>query len=66
MIPGTQVKGATAIGGSHPPKNSNAFRADMRIMLAYSPREKRAKPMAEYSTFYPETNSASASGRSKG
>lgn len=35
-------------------------------MLLYSARKKRAKPIAEYSTLYPETSSASASGRSKG
>ena len=35
-------------------------------MFAYSPRKNRVKPIAEYSTLYPATNSASASGRSKG
>jgi len=35
-------------------------------MLLYSARKKRAKPIAEYSTLYPETSSASASGRSNG
>ena len=35
-------------------------------MLAYSPKENKANPIAEYSTLYPETSSASASGRSKG
>lgn len=35
-------------------------------MLLYSARENRAKPLAEYSTLYPATSSASASGRSKG
>jgi len=38
----------------------------MRIILLYSARKNRAKPLAEYSTLYPETSSASASGRSKG
>ena len=35
-------------------------------MLAYSPKKNSAKPIAEYSVLYPETNSASASGKSKG
>jgi hypothetical protein len=35
-------------------------------MLPYSPRKNKAKPIAEYSTLYPETSSASASGKSKG
>jgi hypothetical protein len=35
-------------------------------MLLYSPRKNIAKMIEEYSTLYPATNSASASGRSKG
>jgi hypothetical protein len=35
-------------------------------MLAYSPKKNKAKPIPEYSTLYPETSSASASGKSKG
>jgi hypothetical protein len=35
-------------------------------MFPYSPKKNNAKPIAEYSTLYPETNSASASGKSKG
>jgi hypothetical protein len=35
-------------------------------MLEYSPKEKSANPIAEYSTLYPETSSASASGKSNG
>jgi hypothetical protein len=35
-------------------------------MFEYSPNENNAKFIAEYSTLYPETNSASASGKSKG
>jgi len=52
--------------GSHPPRKKIALSADMRIILLYSARKNRAKPLAEYSTLYPETSSASASGRSKG
>lgn len=36
------------------------------MMLLYSAKKKRTNPTAEYSTLYPETNSASASGKSKG
>lgn len=50
----------------HPPRNSSAFSPDLRIILLYSARKNRANPLAEYSTLYPETSSASASGRSKG
>jgi hypothetical protein len=35
-------------------------------MLLYSAKKNKAKLIAEYSTLYPETNSASASGKSKG
>jgi hypothetical protein len=36
--------------GSHPPKKNRALRPDLRIILLYSARKKRAKPIAEYST----------------
>ena len=35
-------------------------------MLPYSPIKNNAKPIAEYSVLKPETNSPSASGKSKG
>jgi hypothetical protein len=35
-------------------------------MLAYSPKKKNANIIPEYSTLYPATNSASASGKSNG
>jgi hypothetical protein len=35
-------------------------------MFAYSPKKKAANKIPEYSTLYPATNSASASGKSKG
>jgi hypothetical protein len=35
-------------------------------MLLYSPKKNIAKIIEEYSTLYPATNSASASGKSKG
>jgi hypothetical protein len=36
------------------------------IIFAYSPKKNKAKPIAEYSVKNPATNSASASGKSKG
>src|SRR5918997_254918 len=64
--PGIQVKGSAAIGGSQPPRNRIDVKADIRIMLAYSPRKNRAKVMELYSTKKPATSSLSPSGRSKG
>jgi hypothetical protein len=55
-----------ATGKSQPPRNNSAVRVLIKIILEYSPKKKRANPIAEYSTLYPDTNSASASGRSKG
>lgn len=52
--------------GNQPPKNSVDTKALINSILAYSPKKNRAKVIAEYSTLYPETNSASASGKSKG
>jgi hypothetical protein len=43
-----------------------AFSKDIIIMLPYSAKKNIAKMMDEYSTLYPATSSASASGRSKG
>lgn len=53
-------------GAHQPPKNKREVRQHMNKMFALSPRKNNAKPMAEYSTKYPATNSASASGKSKG
>jgi len=38
----------------------------IKIILIFSPKKNCAKVIAEYSTKYPATNSASASGKSKG
>lgn len=51
---------------SHPPQKRITLVLLIISILAYSPKEKRAKLIPEYSTLYPETNSASASGKSKG
>jgi hypothetical protein len=40
--------------------------ADIKSILLYSPKKNMAKIIEEYSTLYPATNSASASGRSNG
>jgi len=37
-------------GGNQPPKNKIVVRPLIRSILAYSPKKKRAKPKAEYST----------------
>ncbi len=49
-----------------PPRKNRALSPDLRMILLYSARKNRANPLAEYSTLYPETSSASASGRSNG
>ena len=51
---------------SHPPKNSETHRADISNIFAYSPKKNKAKVTEEYSVLYPETSSASASGKSNG
>ena len=63
--PGIKKK-SNGRGESQPPKKHNAVIVLIRIILEYSPRKKRANPIAEYSVKYPATNSASASGKSKG
>ena len=64
--PGKMFNGQISNGGNHPPKNKITVNEHIKIMLLYSARKKSAKLIAEYSTLYPETNSASASGKSKG
>lgn len=65
-LPGREPKGNTLIMGNQPPKNSTDTKALIKSILAYSAKKNKAKVIAEYSTLYPETNSASASGKSKG
>src|SRR6476620_7678960 len=64
--PGIQMNGSIAIGGSQPPRNRIVVSADIRIMLAYSPRKNSAKDIELYSTKKPATSSDSPSGKSKG
>jgi hypothetical protein len=56
----------TQLGADQPPRNNRALSVDIMIMFPYSARKNIAKIIEEYSTLYPATSSASASGRSKG
>jgi len=47
-------------------KNIKPTKNLMKIMLAYSDKNNRAKPPLPYSTLNPETNSDSPSAKSKG
>ena len=49
-----------------PPRNNSVVKALISIIELYSARKNRAKPILPYSTLNPETNSDSASGKSKG
>jgi hypothetical protein len=51
---------------SHPPRNSITNKADISRILLYSPKKNIANMIEEYSTLYPATSSASASGKSNG
>jgi hypothetical protein len=61
-----RVEGIKLIGKLHPPQNKTTFRVDIIIIFAYSAMKNRANPIELYSTLYPATSSASASGRSNG
>lgn len=64
--PGKNVKGAMFNIGSQPPKKRVVASELINNIFAYSPKKNKANVMAEYSTLYPDTNSASASGKSNG
>src|SRR6266581_4035627 len=66
ITPGIQVKGATAKGGSQPPRNRIVAMAHMVAMAMYSPRKNSRNGVAEYSTAKPATSSDSASTKSNG
>ena len=51
---------------NQPPKNVMTAKALINIILLYSAKKNKAKPIEEYSTLKPLTSSLSASGRSKG
>src|SRR5215467_3522908 len=63
MMPGTQVNGGTASGGSHPPRNRMVL---MVAIATYSPSMNIMYGVEPYSTMKPATNSDSASTRSNG
>jgi hypothetical protein len=60
------IKNPLLIIGNQPPKNRITSILDINIILLYSAKKKKVNPIAEYSTLKPETNSDSASGKSKG
>src|SRR6476659_2598229 len=66
MMPGIRYSGAQFTGGSQPPQNRMALSAHISRTLAYSPSQKRAKLIDEYSVWCPATSSLSASTRSNG
>src|SRR4029453_2261525 len=66
MTPGTQVKGATSMGGSPPPRNRIVVSAHITTIATYSPRKNSRNGVDEYSIMWPATSSDSASTRSKG
>jgi len=66
IIPGTIIKGQLKLIGNQPPKNKITVKLHIKIILLYSAKKNKAKLIAEYSTLYPDTNSASASGKSNG
>lgn len=51
---------------NQPPINIITVNKLIKIIEAYSAKKNKAKPILEYSTLKPETNSDSASGKSKG
>src|ERR1700676_3215545 len=66
ITPGTQVNGATAIGGSQPPMNRIVVIAHIVAIATYSPSMNIMYGVEPYSTMKPATSSDSASTRSNG
>ena len=54
------------LGHHQPPKNRITKKIPINNILLYSAKKNKAKITPEYSTLKPATNSASASGKSKG
>src|SRR3954469_23142755 len=67
-IPGMSNHGIRSMfrGGSQPPQKRMALSAHIRMTLAYSPSQKSAKLIDEYSVWGPATRSLSPSTRSNG
>ena len=61
-----EESGKNQIGDNQPPKNNKLTKADNHAILLYSAKKNIAKVIEEYSTLYPATISASASGKSNG
>jgi hypothetical protein len=61
----TNQKG-NKIKKNQPPKKNIDIKVDIIKILEYSAKKKRTNVVAAYSTLYPDTNSDSASGKSKG
>src|SRR5947209_2934931 len=66
ITPGIQVNGATAMGGSQPPRNMMVAIAHIVVMATYSPSINNRYGVEPYSTMKPATSSDSASTRSNG
>src|SRR6476646_7711071 len=66
ITPGTQVNGATATGGSQPPRNMIVAIAHIVVIATYSPSMNKRYGVEPYSTMKPATSSDSASTRSNG
>ena len=60
MNPGIILNGVISKGGSHPPKNKIVVNEHISKIFAYSPKKNRTNGIAEYSVWYPATNSDSA------
>ena len=63
---GIKLNGYISNGDNQPPRNNIEPIAHISKMFAYSPSQNIAYIIPEYSVWYPATNSASASGKSKG
>ena len=59
-LPGITDSGKMSMIGNQPPKNKIADKALINNIFEYSPKKNNAKVIAEYSSLYPETSSASA------
>src|SRR5512144_609658 len=66
ITPGTHVNGATAIGGSQPPRKRIVSIAHIVQIATYSPSMNSRYGVEPYSTMKPATSSDSASTRSNG
>ena len=66
MVNQIQLGGKKVSIGNQPPKNRRTNKLDINKILLYSAKKNNVNPILAYSTWYPETNSDSASGKSKG